>query len=107
MSDKVINLEQFRMEKFKNSIISAPALKAFVPGECYIYPEMGVAIHILFITDKSVHYDTAPIYVMEDQHGNIFAEIMDDDSCNGWHLLHKDVFLKMVEENRSPPPATA
>ena len=107
MTDKIVDLEEFRKEKFKNSIISAHSLKAFVPGECYIYPKLGVAIHVLFITDKSIHYSEAPIYVMEDQLGNIFAEILDDNSCDGWHLLHKDVLLKMVEDGQKPPPATS
>ena len=106
MSDKIVDLDKYRIEKFeKNLIRASPTLKAFVPDECYIYPQMGIAIHVLFITDKSVHYDTAPIYVMEDHLGNIFAEILDDNSCKGWHELHKDAFLKLVEDNLKPPPA--
>jgi hypothetical protein len=107
MKENIINLDEKRKERFKNNIISAPSLMAFVPGECYIYPKLGIAIHVLFITDKSLHYSEAPIYVMEDQLGNIFAEILDDNSCDGWHLLQKDVFLKMVEDGQPPPPATA
>ena len=106
MTDNIVDLDQYRIEKFKEKIVhSTPTLKAFLPGECYIYPKMGIAVHVLFITDKSVHYNDSPIYIMEDQLGNIFAEILDDKSCEGWHELHKDAFLKMVDANKNPPPA--
>ena len=99
--DKVVNLEEFRKERNKGTPIST--LKAFVPDQYYIYPDMGIMIHVLFITDQSHHYDEA-VYVMEDQYGNFFADIVEEDTCEGWHLLHKDVFTKAVEDQRPPEP---
>ena len=104
---KVVNLEEFRKEKNKGTPI--PTLKAFVPGEYYIHPESGTLAHVLFLTDKSVHFDGKAIYVMEDPHGCFYADILDEETCEGWHLLHPDVFLKAVEESnrtRNPDPPT-
>ena len=100
--DKVVNLEEYRKERNKGTPI--PTLKAFLPDEYYIFPEMGLMIHVLFITDKSIHYDGAAVYVMEDQYGNLFADVVGEETCEGWHLLHKDVFLKAVVDNMPPDP---
>ena len=100
--DKVINLEEYRKERNKGTPI--PTLKAFLPDEYYIFPEMGLMIHVLFITDKSIHYDEDAVYVMEDQYGNFFADVVEEESCEGWHAVTKDVFLKAVEENMPPDP---
>ena len=78
--------------------------KAFLPDEYYIFPEMGLMIHVLFTTDKSIHYDEESVYVMEDQYGNFFADVVEEDTCAGWHALHKDVFLKAVRDNKLPDP---
>ena len=99
--DKVVNLEEFRKERNKGTPIST--LKAFVPDQYYIYPDMGIMIHVLFITDQSHHYDEA-VYIMEDQYGNFFADIVEEDTCEGWHLLHEDVFIKAVEYHTPPEP---
>ena len=99
--DKIVDLEEYRKEKNKGTPIST--LKAFVPDQYYIYPDMGIMIHVLFITDQSHHYDEA-VYVMEDQYGNFFADIVEEDTCEGWHLLHEDVFIKAVEDQRHPEP---
>ena len=98
--DKVVNLEEYRKEKNKGTPIST--LKAFLPDEYYILHEMGIMIHVLFVTDKSIHYDGEEVYVMEDQYGNIFADVVDEETCAGWHELHKDAFMSAVEQN-SPP----
>ncbi len=100
--DKVVNLEEYRKEKNKGTPIST--LKAFLPDEYYIFPEMGLMIHVLFTTDKSIHYDEESVYVMEDQYGNFFADVVEEDTCAGWHALHKDVFLKAVRDNKLPDP---
>ena len=100
--DKVINLEEYRKEKNKGTPIST--LKAFLPDEYYIFPEMGLMIHVLFITDKSIHYDEDAVYVMEDQYGNFFANVVGEETCEGWHALHKDAFLHAVEQNIPPDP---
>ena len=102
MDDKVVNLEEYRKERNKGTPI--PTLKAFLPDEYYIFPEMGLMIHVLFTTDKSIHYDDESVYVMEAQSGNFFADVVEEDTCAGWHALHKDVFLKAVRDNKLPDP---
>ena len=100
--DKVVNLEEYRKEKNKGTPIST--LKAFLPDEYYIFPEMGLMIHVLFTTDKSIHYDEESVYVMEDQYGNFFADVVEEDTCAGWHELHKDAFMSAVKQNTPPDP---
>ena len=100
--DKVVNLEEYRKEKNKGTPIST--LKAFLPDEYYIFPEMGLMIHVLFVTDKSIHYDEDAVYVMEDQYGNFFADVVGEETCEGWHELHKDAFMSAVEQNTPPDP---
>ena len=100
--DKVVNLEEYRKEKNKGTPIST--LKAFLPDEYYIFPEMGLMIHVLFVTDKSIHYDEDAVYVMEDQYGNFFADVVGEETCEGWHELHKDAFMSAVEQNSPPDP---
>ena len=102
MDDKVVNLEEYRKERNKGTPIST--LKAFLPDEYYVFPEMGLMIHVLFVTDKSIHYDEEEVYVMEDQYGNIFADVVDEETCEGWHELHKDAFMSAVEQNTPPEP---
>ena len=100
--DKVVNLEEYRKEKNKGTPIST--LKAFLPDEYYIFPEMGLMIHVLFITDKSIHYDEEAVYIMEDQYGNFFADIVEEETCEGWHAVTKEVFMSAVEQNTPPDP---
>jgi hypothetical protein len=65
---------------------------------------MGLMIHVLFITDKSIHYDNQAVYVMEDQYGNIFADVVEEETCEGWHELHKDVFMEAAGKIEPPEP---
>ena len=100
--DKIVDLDEFRKQKKKGKPI--PTLRAFQPNHYYIYPDMGLMIHVLLITDKSIHYDNESVYVMEDQFGNFFADTVEEDTCDGWHELHEDVFLKAVENHIPPEP---
>jgi len=100
--DKIINLEEYRKERNRGTPL--PTLKAFLPDEYYIFPEMGLMIHVLFTTDKSIHYDEESVYVMEDQYGNFFADVVEEDTCAGWHELHKDAFMSAVKQNTPPDP---
>ena len=100
--DKVVNLEEYRKERNKGTPI--PTLKAFLRDEYYVFPEMGIMIHVLFLTDKSHSHHDEEVYVMEDQYGNFFADVVEEETCEGWHLLHKDVFLKAVVDNMPPEP---
>ena len=106
-NENVVYLNKYkfdRKERRKNEEQSrkVPPLKAFLPDEYYIFPDMGLMIHVLFITDKSIHYDEEAVYVMEDQYGNIFADVVDEETCEGWHELHKDAFMSAIGQN-SPP----
>ena len=108
-NENVVYLNKYkfdRKERRKNEEQSRkiPTLKAFLPDEYYIFPEMGLMIHVLFVTDKSIHYDEDAVYVMEDQYGNFFADVVGEETCEGWHELHKDVFMSAVEQNIPPEP---
>ena len=108
-NENVVYLNKYkfdRKERRKNEEQSrkVPTLKAFLPNEYYIFPEMGLMIHVLFLTDKSIHYDEEAVYVMEDQYGNIFADVVDEETCEGWHELHKDAFMSAVGQISPPDP---
>ena len=98
--DKIVDLEEYRKEKNKGTPIST--LKAFLPDEYYVFPEMGLMIHVLFVTDKSVHFNEEAIYVMEDQFGNVFADVVEEETCEGWHELTKEAFLYAIEHGIPP-----
>ena len=107
--DKIVNLEKYKTErrekrKKEEQSRSVPTLMAFLPNEYYIFPEMGLMIHVLFLTDKSIHYDNEAVYVMEDQYGNIFADVVEEETCEGWHELHKDVFMEAAGKIEPPEP---
>jgi len=107
--DKIVNLEKYKAERTEKrkkaeQSRSVPTLMAFLPNEYYIFPEMGLMIHVLFLTDKSIHYDNEAVYVMEDQYGNIFADVVEEETCEGWHELHKDAFMSAVKQNSPPDP---
>ena len=73
-------------------------------------PELGVMIHVVFLTDKLHMNDGHPTYIMEDQFGNVFAEKMIEDVTKGWHALSPDVFVTTAEKLRrdtDPPEPVA
>ena len=96
----VVNLEDYRKEK-KPPL--PPPIMAFEPGGYYIYPELGVMAHCLFITDKAITYGNEPMYVLEDQFGNLHGAIMADDTCEGWHELEEHVFISTYKTLKSKP----
>ena len=111
MSDNknVIDLKKYKAERTKKrkeeeQSRSVPTLMAFLPNEYYIHPELGEMIHVLFLTDKSVHYDNEAVYMMEDQFGNFFADVVEEETCDGWHPLHRDVFMDAIGKNEPPEP---
>ena len=108
-NENVVYLNKYkfdRKERRKNEEQSRkiPTLKAFLPDEYYVFPEMGLMIHVLFVTDKSIHYDEEAVYMMEDQYGNFFADIVEEETCEGWHAGTKEVFMSAVEQNSPPDP---
>ena len=108
-NDNVVFLNKWKFDnkerrKKEEQSRKVPTLKAFLPDEYYIFPEMGLMVHVLFVTDKSIHYDENAVYVMEDQYGNFFADVVEEESCEGWHAVTKDVFLKAVVDNMPPDP---
>ena len=86
-----------------------PAL-TFEVGQYYIMPELGVMIHVVYLTDKLHTQDGHPTYIMEDQFGNIFGEQMVEGVTVGWHDLSPDVFIETAEKLKrddSPEPPKA
>ena len=107
-NDNVVFLNKWKFDnkerrKKEEQSRKVPTLKAFLPNEYYIHPELGEMIHVLFLTDKSVHFDEKAIYVMEDQYGNLFAEVVEEETCEGWHELHKDVSINAVQYDPPDP----
>ena len=107
-NDNVVFLNKWKFDnkerrKKEEQSRKVSTLKAFLPDEYYIFPEMGLMIHVLFITDNSIHFKEE-IYVMEDQHGNVFADVVEDETCEGWHAGTKEVFMSAVEQNTPPDP---
>jgi hypothetical protein len=42
--------------------------------------------------------------MMEDQFGNFFADVVEEETCDGWHPLHRDVFMDAIGKNEPPEP---
>ena len=113
--NNVINLSDYREEKKEkrtgfgrppqNSPQSPPQyIQDFEVGGYYIYPELGVMIHCMLITDSSHTHNNELMYIMEDQFGNIFSVPIDDpDSMMGWRLLEKEVFTEIVKKGLPEP----
>ena len=117
--NNIINLSDYREEKKekrsgfgrppKKSLHSNPPnpptyIQDFEVGGYYIYPELGVMIHCMLITDSSHTHNNELMYIMEDQFGNIFSVPIDDpDSMMGWRFLEKEVFTEMVKKGLPEP----
>ena len=107
-NENVVSLADFRKKKQETKKKFLPSL-TFEPGKYYIYPELGVMVHCILLTDK-FHTQKDPVYIMEDQFGNVFSEKMEEGSTEGWHDLSPDVFVSTAEKLRrdsGPEPPRA
>ena len=103
--NNVINLSDYREEKEKETPQNPPQyIQDFEGGGYYIYPELGVMIHCMLITDSSHTHKNELMYIMEDQFGNLLSvPISDPDSMMGWRFLEKEVFTEMVKKGLPEP----
>jgi hypothetical protein len=103
--NNVINLSDYREEKEKESPQNPPQyIQDFEVGGYYIYPELGVMLHCMLITDSSHTHNNELMYIMEDQFGDLLSvPISDPDSMMGWRFLDKQVFTEIVKKNLSKP----
>jgi hypothetical protein len=104
--NNVINLSDYREEKEEEHQKSLPPqyIQDFEVGGYYIYPELGVMIHCMLITDSSHTHKNELMYIMEDQFGNLLSVPIDDpDSMMGWRSLEKEVFTEIVKKGLSEP----
>ena len=104
--NNVINLSDYREEKEEEHQTSLPPqyIQDFEVGGYYIYPELGVMIHCMLITDSSHTHKNELMYIMEDQFGNLLSvPISDPDSMMGWRFLEKEVFIEMVKKGLPEP----
>jgi len=104
--NNIINLSDYRQEKEEEHKQSLPPqyIQDFEVGGYYIYPELGVMIHCMLITDSSHTHKNELMYIMEDQFGNLLSvPISDPDSMMGWRSLEKEVFTEIVKKNLSKP----
>ena len=101
--NNIINLSDYREEKATPQ--DPPHyLQDFEVGGYYIYPELGVMLHCMLITDSSHTHNNELMYIMEDQFGNLFFVPTDDpESILGWHALTKEVYEKTVEKVKPDP----
>jgi len=103
--NNIINLSDYREEKEKESPQNPPQnIQDIEVGGYYIYPELGVMMHCMLITDSSHTHNNELMYLMEDQFGNLLSvPISDPDSMMGWRSLEKQVFIEIVKKNLSKP----
>ena len=104
--NNIINLSDYREEKEEETRKTLPPqyIKDFEVGGYYIYPELGVMMHCMLITDSSHTHNNELMYIMEDQFGNIFSVPLDDpESMMGWRLLEKQIFIEIVKKGLPEP----
>ena len=104
--NNIINLTDYRKEKEKETPEKPPQyIQDFEVGGYYTYPELGVMIHCMLITDSSHTHNNELMFIMEDHFGNIFSVPIDDpESMMGWRFLEKEVFTEIVKKNLSEEP---
>ena len=97
--NNVINLSDYREEK-EDAQNPPQYIQDFEVDGYYIYPELGVMMHCMLITDNSHTHNNELMYIMEDQFGNLLSvPISDPDSMMGWRSLNKEVFIEIVKKN--------
>ena len=104
--NNIINLSDYREEKEEEKKKTLPPqyIQNFEVDGYYIYPELGVMIHCMLITDNSHTHNNELMYIMEDQYGNIFSVPLDDpESMMGWRLLKKQIFIEIVKKGLPEP----
>ena len=115
--NNIINLSDYREEKEKEKRTNPPQsrlnfgppgppqyVKEFEVGGYYVYPELGVMMHCMLITDNSHTHNNEILFIMEDQFGNIFSVPLDDpESMMGWRLLEKQIFIEIVKKGLPEP----
>ena len=104
--NNIINLSDYREEKEEEKRKTLPPqyIQDFEVGGYYTYPELGVMIHCMLITDSSHTHNNELMYLMEDQFGNLFSvPINDPDSMMGWRFLEKEVFTEIVKKGLPEP----
>ena len=104
--NNIINLSDYREEKEeeKKNTLPPQYIQNFEVDGYYIYPELGVMIHCMLITDNSHTHNNELMYIMEDQYGNIFSVPLDDpESMMGWRLLKKQIFIEIVKKGLPEP----
>ena len=104
--NNIVNLSDYRkkQEKEKKKNIPPQHIQGFEVDGYYIYPELGVMMHCMLITDNSHTHNNELMYIMEDQYGNIFSVPLDDpESMMGWRLLKKQIFIEIVKKGLPEP----
>ncbi len=104
--NNIIHLSDYREEReeVKRKTLPPQYIKDFEVGGYYIYPELGVMIHCMLITDSSHTHNNELMYLMEDQYGNLFSVPIDDpESMMGWRFLEKQVFIEIVKKGLPEP----
>ena len=104
--NNIINLSDYREEReeVKRKTLPPQYIKDFEVGGYYIYPELGVMIHCMLITDSSHTHNNELMYLMEDQYGNLFSvPLSDPDGMMGWRFLEKEVFTEIVKKGLPEP----
>ena len=104
--NNVINLSDYREEKEEEHRKSLPPqyIQDFEVGGYYVYPELGVMIHCMLITDISHTRNNELMYIMEDQFGNLLSvPISDPDSMMGWQAIDEEIFVETIKNNLPEP----
>jgi len=98
--NNVIDLDQYREKK------QTPPLLAFHVDHFYTYPEFELNIQVLGITDKSVYFDRHPMYILQDQSGQVYTLPLDENSCVGWKEITRKEYIDSitVPSDDEPPP---